>query len=302
MLRNVVDRMPSQAQSASSEHIPTLLRLGVRTMKNFSVLFLTVMALGILIPSYGQETSVFNCSSFASAGACGAQVYGSNYSFNLNTGSALSGSQILLMPNPGGHTATSLVYLTPVNAQAFTANFTFVPDGVNVAFTLNNTNNVPGYEGAKFVAGAGCEGGFYQAFTPPEPNNVFALELDSNSPLVNNGSSFVYSSAMIYQANQSPCIAPYNSDTTPSKISTSPVPLNSPATTANTTTGHTYSATITYDGSNLTLDLYDITAGGSCPGSKCFTHTWTGVNIPSIVGSMNTAYVGLNSGTNSNTV
>ena len=270
-------------------------------MKKFSFLLLAFMALIILIPSYGQEKNIFNCSSFASSGACGAQVYGSNYSFNLNTGSALSGSQILLMPNPGGHTATSLIYLTPVNAQAFTANFTFVPDGVNVAFTLNNTNNVPGFEGSKFVGGAGCEGGFYQAFTPPEPNNVFALELDSNSPLVNNGSSFVYSSASIYQANQSPCIPPYNSDTTPSKISTYPVPLNSPASTANTTTGDTYSATITYNGSSLTLNLYDVTAGGSCPGANCFSYTWDGVNIPAYVGG-DTAYVGLNAGSNSNTV
>ena len=40
------------------------------------------------------------------------------------------------------------------------------------------------------------------------PNNVFALELDSDSPLVNDGSSFTYSSAMIYEADQSPCIPP----------------------------------------------------------------------------------------------
>ena len=82
------------------------------------------------------------------------------------------------------------------------------------------------------------------------------------------------------------------------KISTSPVPLNSPAGTDWATTGDTYSATITYDGSNLTMSLYDVTTGGSCPGSSCFTHTWTDVYIPSVVGAT-TAYVGFTGGINS---
>ena len=60
----------------------------------------------------------------------------------------------------------------------------------------------------------------------------------------------------------------------------------------NTTTGHTYSATISYDGSNLTISMFDVTAGGACPGAACFTTTWTGVNVPVIVGG-STAWVGL---------
>jgi hypothetical protein len=54
---------------------------------------------------------------------------------------------------------------------------------------------------------------------------------------------------------------------------------------------------ITYDGSNLTISLYDVTLGGSCPGASCFTYTWPNVNIPSIVGGT-MAYVGLASGSN----
>ena len=82
-------------------------------------------------------------------------------------------------------------------------------------------------------------------------------------------------------------------DFTPSKISTSPVPIgNSPANAPLTTNGHTYSATITYDGSNVSLDLSDATVGGAH-----FTHTWPNVNIPSLVGG-NTAYVGITGGTN----
>ena len=79
------------------------------------------------------------------------------------------------------------------------------------------------------------------------------------------------------------------------KISTSPVPLNSPASSQSTTTGDTYSATVTYDGYTFTVSLYDVTAGGSCPGASCFTHSWSGVYIPEIVGAT-TAVVGLTNG------
>jgi hypothetical protein len=72
--------------------------------------------------------------------------------------------------------------------------------------------------------------------------------------------------------------------------------LNSPASSIDTSTGDTYSATISYDGSNLTLNLYDVSAGGSCPGPECFTNTWSNVSIPALVGG-NTAYVGLTAAT-----
>ena len=83
------------------------------------------------------------------------------------------------------------------------------------------------------------------------------------------------------------------------KISTSPVALDSPANAQGTSTGHTYSATLAYDGSNLTLNLYDVTAGGACRGPKCFTNTWNNVNIPSWVGG-NTAWVGFTAATGGN--
>ena len=63
--------------------------------------------------------------------------------------------------------------------QGFTSTFTFVPNGQNIAFVLQN-NTPAGRLWANFSSGAGCEAGFYQAFgiTAP-PNNIFALELDS---------------------------------------------------------------------------------------------------------------------------
>ena len=72
--------------------------------------------------------------------------------------------------------------------------------------------------------------------------------------------------------------------------------MNSPAGTQFTYTGDTFDATITYDGYTLTLNMFDVTAGGSCPGASCFTQAWTGVYIPSIVGGT-TAWVGFTAGT-----
>jgi hypothetical protein len=209
----------------------------------------------------------------------------------------LSGSQVDLVPAGAVHTGLALNYQTPVNVQSFSSTFTFIPNGWNVAFVINNSTRDGG--GKSFAAGAGCEGGFVQGFDTAPPNNVFALELDSQSPLTENG-SFTYSSVQIYQSGESPCLPNLGgTDFTYvpiDKVSTSPVNLTTGS--ALTTTGDVYSATVTYDGSNLTISLYDVTAGGSCPGATCFTKSWSGINIPSIVGSSNTAWVGLTAGTN----
>jgi Chitobiase/beta-hexosaminidase C-terminal domain len=266
-----------------------------RTFRNRTIVVftLTVMASGIMIPSYGQ--TVFNCSSFSSSGACevaaGGPSGGANFSL-INGGNpgSLQGNQVLIMPSGSTHLVEAFNWMQQVNDQAFTASFTFVPNGQNVSFVLNNNTN-SAFNGAFFVGGAGCEAGFFQYFQASPNNNLFALELDSYSPLTNGG-SFSYSSAQIYTQDQDPCLPPESGDTPISKISTSPVPLNSPAGTQETSSGDTYSATMTYDGNNFTLDLYDVTAGGSCPGSSCFTHTWSGVNIPAAVNG-NNAWVGI---------
>jgi Chitobiase/beta-hexosaminidase C-terminal domain len=277
------------------------------------VLTLAVMALGLVIPSYGQ--TVFNCSSgFSSSGACGVSGVsggGGGTPFAVvgtssGTTPALSGSSVDLLTAGANHAALSMNYQTaPVNVEAFTAAFTFVPNGQNVSLIFNDTNNQTYFNGSSFSAGAGCEADFFQAFyspAPGPPNNVFALEFDNYSPnVVSNPYTFNGSTAQIYSAGTSPCIPNDSGNTFPqiNKVLTSPIQMNSPATTQNTSTGHTYSATVTYDGSNLTLNLFDVTAGGSCPGASCFTHTWTGVNIPSEVGGSTTAWVGLGGATGS---
>jgi hypothetical protein len=250
---------------------------------------------------------------------------------------ALSGSQINLVNANCTHCALSLMWQTQVvNIQQFKATFTFIPSGWNISFVLNNTDNQGIFNGMNFSAGAGCEGGFFQGFgggpppvTPP-PDYVFALNLDQYSPLTPTFvGDFDYSSVQIYQGittanpslpaaspvtnppnppGQSPCNPDLSSGSpnenfvyeSVTKFSTSPVPLNSPATTINTTTGDTYSATIIYDGSNVIFTLYDITAGGTCTpvtSGTCYTYTWGGVNIPSMVGA-NTAWIGLFGSTN----
>jgi hypothetical protein len=263
-------------------------------------LFLALIALVSVLPASAQ-TSVFNCASgFASSGSCGVSTVGSGgQAFALvgASGGGVSGSQVTFVPSGSTHMSYGFIYQTKVNAQAFTSTFRFVPNGENLAFVIeNNSNTNAGGEGQNFSSGAGCEAGFYQAFDSNDtpPNNIFALELDSYSPLTASG-AFTYSSAQIYQAGQSPCLpndAGANYYPT-NKLSTSPVNLTNGS--QGTSTGDVYSATLTYNGTNLTLNMYNVTAGGSCPGASCFTHVWT-VDIPSWVGG-NTAYVGFTAAT-----
>jgi hypothetical protein len=233
--------------------------------------------------------------------------------YGPNAEGSFSNGVVTLLKSSANHMAASLLYQTKVNVQAFTASFSFVPDGQNVVFSLNNSTNNPwGFNNNIFSAGAGCEGAFFQGYSQTDPpNDVFALDFDSYDNLTPNTSSnsqFTYSSVQIYQSNlpsyaypnvyvQCPCIggsnicgtntSPNDGDYQIAKLSTSPVPLNSPANIFNTSTGDTYQANITYDGSNFTVTLQDVTLKG-----PVFTHTWTGVDIPQSVGG-NSAFVGI---------
>jgi hypothetical protein len=235
--------------------------------------------------------NVFSCNSFSATGSCGV---GNGQNFIPNGSVNLTTPNLTFIPVGLTHVDSSLWWSTPVNIQQFTSTFTFVPNGQNFAFVVQNAVGTSG-NGTRFNAGAGCEGGFYQAFgAGPLPNNLFALMLDSYSPLTENG-SFSYSSTQIYQADQSPCL-PNDSGpnyTPTNKLSTSPVNLTAGA--PDTTTGDVYSVTVTYDGNNIGMSMYDVDAGGSCPGASCYTHSWP-ANIPNLVGA-NTAYVGFTAAT-----
>ena len=265
-------------------------RLFNKSLRNRLVVF-SVLA---LLASLARGQNIFNCSSgFATSGSCGvAFFYPLNQNFYVvgatnSYTSVLSGSQIeLALPN-AVHTALNVNYsAAKVNVQEFIAHYSYVPNGWNISFVLqNNTSTQGGIYGmnAAFSSGAGCEDSFFQAYPNggvawDPPNNIFAVQLDQYGPLTDGNApsqggagypgTFTYSGTQIYGQQQDPCNPRFGSEKYyyfTKKVSTSPVPLNSPANGQNTTTGHTYSVTITYTGSNVTEQLYDVTAGGSCP-------------------------------------
>jgi len=105
-----------------------------------AVFFLAAILLGTLIPSYGQ--TVFNCSSFNSGnGTCG-----SSGPFKVigNHGSITGSNQLQLAPAGTPHTSLAANYTTPVNVQAFTATYTFVPSGNVLAFFCRTPTINPG--------------------------------------------------------------------------------------------------------------------------------------------------------------
>jgi hypothetical protein len=280
--------------------------------------FLSLLGFALLSASaWGQAINCppgtgFNTNN---SGACSVSLAGyisAAQVFNVRSVSpGSSGTALALIPVGVTHVGAGFIYQNPVNVQAFTSTFTFVNNGSNITFALqNNTAGgaCPGVGCQNFSGGAGGEAGCVQFAGPPDniaPVNVFCLELDSISALTNAG-SFTYSSAQLYQPLQ-PTFLPivttagYLAQFSTTKLSTSPVSLTQPGSqgTCFQTVGgtcDTFSATVVYDGNTLTLNLFNVTAGGSCPGASCFTQAWSGVYIPDIVGST-TAYVAITGGT-----
>ena len=278
--------------------------------------------------------SVFDCSAGFSSNTsspCYATFQQANPPFMVlgsTNGSTpgVEGTAMDLIPAGGSHQANNFNYRTAtVNVGQFSTTFTYVPNGANMfAFVLQN-NTLAGSTclgtGNAFSCGATDEGSFTQIYIPSTspPNNVFAVAISQTCGITANSDTFTYSSVQYYSiqgltntavnAPNPPGMYPCNGapgspqNWTPgfnyvgvNRVSTSPVALNNPANTAGTATGHTYSVTIAYDGSNLTFSMFDVTAGGACPGAACFTTTWTGVNIPAIVGG-STAWMGFGGST-----
>jgi hypothetical protein len=281
------------------------------------VLLLAVFGSGLAI-SRAQAQNVFNCgpggtawvaaSGIGNTGTC-YTIFGAGSAFAYARGTTngstpyLDSPWVNIAPLGSTHTGMSFAYMgntgsnpTTVNVQAFTEVVTFVPNGQYISLVWDNSN--PG-----LPAGASAEGGFYQGecgstcSTYSYPNKTIALMFDQYNPLTQSAGSFTYSSVQLYDAESlQPPFLPVSSNSgnytyyPTNKISTSPVALNSPATSAGTSTQHTYSATVTYDGSNFSLCLYDVTAAnGSCSSGTSgtgtyFQHTWTNVLIPTIVG------------------
>lgn len=277
-------------------------------MKKFLLYLGALFALGVCCGS--AKAQLINCpSGFTTTGACGVSTSTGTQTFwNQN---ALSGSESIIIPTGCTHCGQSMNTQTPVNIQAFTAMWTFVPNEWNGAFVLQrNVNNqasgsICSGGSCGFSAGAGCEAGFYQAFNSSNKStdHVFALIFADSYSDRTSSSGFTGSTVQLYQPQQSPCNP---NDSQPwywstSKISTSPVTLTTSNTinTCHQTVGgtcDTYSAKIVYDGTTLTFTMFDVTASGACPGVTCFTQSWNNINIPAMVGS-NTAWLGIAGGT-----
>ncbi len=219
-----------------------------------------------------------------------------------NAGQNISGTTLILQPAGAVHDGVSVLYQTALNDQAWTTTYTWTPNGWNLAFMLENVSNQSGGNGGAYAGGGGCEGGFFQGFASAVPNNVFAINFDSNA-YISTASGFTYSTVQLFQTSLSPCLPADGTEdfySTLNRISTSPVPLTSPASTKNSYTSDTYSTTITYTGTTVTAAMYDVTAGGTCTpitSGTCFTYTWDNVSVPALVGAT-TAWVGFAATTN----
>lgn len=275
-----------------------------------AVLGPVLVAMSFVLPSAWAQTSIFNCSGFNAntSGACSVHNASGAVSqqFWVRNSPASTGSlpAIQLLPPNAGHNGFVANYVNPVTITAFTTTFTFIPNGQNLAFIVQNTSNQSPDEGNIFVSGAGCEGGFYQGSPNPgmiSPNNIFALQVaDAQDGLTYaGGGAFLYpsSSVQMFQSGIVSCLPNQIENFTyvsTNRISTSPVQQMAVPGTQFSTTGHVYSVTMTYTGSNITMQMFDSTLGFSCPGANCFTHTWP-VYIPSIVKGT-TAFIGIGEG------
>jgi hypothetical protein len=253
-------------------------------------------------PAASASGTAVNCSSFSTSGACGIAFNGGSNNqpfFSAEAGGSVTGGAIDFVPAGATHNGAAIWYQTRLNVQAFTTTFTFVPNGYNFAFVIQNVTN----QGNPFTDGfgAGGEGGFSQfaGGSNIAPNNIWALSFDSGGFNTQTQSSYTNGGVQIYQTLQVPALpvgaeAGYLPWYPTDKVSVSS-PFSFTTGTQYVPTGHTYGATVTYDGNNVALNMWDVTAGGSCPGSSCFTHTWQGVYIPAIVAGT-TAVVGFTSG------
>jgi Legume lectin domain/Chitobiase/beta-hexosaminidase C-terminal domain len=200
-----------------------------------------------------------------------AAAQGTSMTFNGSTD--LDDSRLQLT-NGGMNEASSAFYNTPVNIQSFTTTFTMqlsnaVSDGMT--FTIQNVGPT-----ALGPDGGGLGYGPDLPTNPdPSPNTPIANSVAIKFDFFSNAGEGNDSTGL-YTDGASPTIPAV--DITPSGVE-----LNS---------GSTITAQITYDGTNLTLTLTDVS-------NHTFTQTWP-INIPQTVGG-NTAYVGFTAGTGGTT-
>jgi hypothetical protein len=205
----------------------------------------------------------------------------------VNGASPLVGSAIQLTTSGLFNAANNAWYETPVNVQAFTTTFTFTDTcstycGDGFGFMIISTSN-PSSSGFTYSGGSGAQFSWSQCQGTGDTEcaainsilvkfDLFDVQIDSPGA---NLTGF-YSGGTYPQAPNNP-----QYDMSASGI--------------NMESGDLFTCTITYDGSSLTETLTDTMTKAT------YTKTYTGINIPSLVGG-NTAYVGFGGSTGAGTV
>lgn len=205
--------------------------------------------------------------------ASGGINFGSGFAgatgITLNGGATISGSNLQLTDG-GGTEARSAFDNTPQTITTFSTQFTFQitggsnPTADGFTFTIQGVSPTAlGFSGGGLGYGSDNTGGTLGI------GKSLAVKFD----LYSNQGEGVDSTGL------------YENGAAPTNVGsldmTGSVNLHS---------GDVMQANLTYDGSNLTETVKDLTTGGT------FTHTYTGVNILSIVGA-STAYIGFTGGT-----
>jgi Legume lectin domain/Bacterial Ig-like domain (group 3)/FG-GAP-like repeat/Bacterial lectin len=251
----------------------------------------------------GGRTSTETISLWSYTGGPAGFLDPANLQFNGSAGVGTASNVwpgTVLLTQGGTDEAGSVFYKTPQNVQAFATDFSFIiynpspgggPSADGFTFTIQNA-------GASALGGLGGALGYkgipksvavkFDLFNDAgEGNNSTGLYIDGAKPTV-------------------PAIdltpSGLNLHAAPDEIFLGPGGFETPF-----ATGDTFEAHMTYDGTNLTLTIVDLsflTNGmaplnlsgySNVPGTVTFTYSWP-IDIPSTVGGT-TAYVGFTGGT-----
>ena len=232
----------------------------------------------------------------------------------ISTGVRVVGSQLEVLTN-ASHSGNNFWYSIPVNIQAFTTTFTFQYNcsasptscayGLGFMIIANNASN-PYYTVCPGEPPGSTCGYNYTGFAGP----YFSWAQNCNA--VGNDNCLAIDEAIV-KFDLYDLVGPGRNLTNYCQASTTiggtyPQPfsgstanpncggfdLNMAPSGINMQSGDIFKVTLTYDGSNLFESITDTNTNAT------FTHTYTGINLPSIVSS-NTAFVGFGGATSSTT-
>jgi Chitobiase/beta-hexosaminidase C-terminal domain/Legume lectin domain len=249
-----------------------------RSSRSLVVIVLLIITLGFLNARTANAQVINYPHGFASS---------SGQIWLVNGASPLVGSTIQLTTSGSVGASNNAWYETPVNVQAFTTTFTFTDTcssycGNGFGFMIISTSN-PSPSGFTYSGNPGGQLSWSQCGGTgntdcPAINSILVkfdlFDAQAGSPGANL--TGFYSGGTYPQAPNNP-----QYDMSGSGI--------------NMESGDLFTCTITYDGSSLTETLTDTVTEAS------YTKTYTGINIPSLVGG-NTAYVGFGGSTGAATV